>query len=83
MPTNSADWKVYLVEQALRKMNYSRVSTMRLADEVLFTIDFRWQLVVDEDELDKLYDAVDSGKVFKDVFDKLAETNLRLNSLKS
>lgn len=65
------------VQTSLARITRLRVDTRALNDsEVLYIIGFKWNLALDEDELDRLYDAVESDAQFREVFDTLKATCL-------
>lgn len=72
------------VQTTLARITRLRVDTRALNDmEVLYTIGFVWDFVCDEEDLDKLHDAIGQDSVFREAFDKLKPTCLRYNSLRS
>lgn len=76
--SDQKDWLLYQIEQMLRRITRSRVSTQRYPDSVVFTIDYRWQFIVEWDEIDRLADYLDNQGAFKDEYEKMLPTHLRL-----
>ncbi|MDM7954755.1 hypothetical protein [Blastomonas sp.] len=60
------------VQTTLARVTRLRVDTRQLNErEVQFTIGYRWNLTLDEDQLKTLWQETDCDSRFKDVFDSL------------
>ncbi len=79
-----APHRAFDVQTTLSRVTRLRVDTRKLNDrEVMFTIGFTWDLVLDEDDLRKLYNATDSDSEFRTAFEELKPRCLAYNTFRS
>lgn len=72
------------VQTTLSRVTRLRVDTRQLdGQEVHYTIGFKWDLVLDEDDLRKLHNATDSDSEFKAVFEDLKPRCLTYNAFRA
>ncbi len=76
--------RAFDVQTTLSRVTRLRVDTRKLDDrEVLFTIGFSWDLVLDEDDLRKLHNATDSDSEFKAALEELKPRCLIYNTFRA
>lgn len=72
------------VQITLSRVTRLRVDTRQLdGQEVHYTIGFKWDLVLDEDDLRKLYNATDSDSEFRAAFEEMKPRCLAYNAFRA
>ncbi len=76
--------RAFDVQTTLSRVTRLRVDTRQLdTQEVHYTIGFKWDFVLDEDDLHKLYNATDSDSEFRAAFDEMKPRCLTYNAFRA
>lgn len=76
------DHAAFDVQTTLAKVTRLRVDTRQLSqDEVQYQIGFKWSLVLDEDQLRRLWNNTESLTEFNTILDELKPTCLTFNPI--
>lgn len=76
--------RAFDVQTTLARITRLRVDTRNIDNtEVRYTIGFKWDFVVDEEDLRRLYNVTDCDSEFKRIFEELKATCLSYNSFKA